>query len=292
MLTFTFLGVGGAFAKRNHQSNVLVEAWATGPGAQDAPDDVMLIDFGSTGPIALHELRAVDGFQYLDRDGRADYTAIRRVLITHLHGDHIGGLEELAFSNMFLMPRSGGKSFKPQLVADMGILVNLWDHALKAGLSGLEGRHMLLQDYFFVRALKTDGAEPDPLRLLKRYEFSLFPTDHLRISRKYDWPSFGVTVTDRTTGETAFFSGDTKFDYPAYSPMLHNARVIFHEAQLEDQPAPVHSLLSELRSMPADVRKKTFLYHYGDDWDGGPYDFVADEFAGFAEPRRRYVVFD
>ena len=27
MLTFTFLGVGSAFAKRNYQSNVLVEAW-------------------------------------------------------------------------------------------------------------------------------------------------------------------------------------------------------------------------------------------------------------------------
>ena len=31
MLTMTFLGVGSAFAKRNFQSNVLVEAWETGP---------------------------------------------------------------------------------------------------------------------------------------------------------------------------------------------------------------------------------------------------------------------
>ena len=57
MLTFTFLGVGNAFAKRNYQSNILVEAWLKGSEAQDAPDDTLLIDFGTTGPLALHELK-------------------------------------------------------------------------------------------------------------------------------------------------------------------------------------------------------------------------------------------
>ncbi|MEZ6082862.1 MAG: hypothetical protein R3E58_02630 [Phycisphaerae bacterium] len=69
MLTITFLGVGGAFAKRNYQSNALIEAWTQSPNAQVEPDDNLLIDFGSTGPLALHDLKDVDGFEYLNDDG-------------------------------------------------------------------------------------------------------------------------------------------------------------------------------------------------------------------------------
>ena len=58
MLTMTFLGVGGAFAKRNFQSNALIEAWSEGPDRQSRPDDTMLLDFGITGPMALHQLRS------------------------------------------------------------------------------------------------------------------------------------------------------------------------------------------------------------------------------------------
>ena len=57
MLTLTFLGVGSAFAKRNFQSNALIEAWSTGPSTQPQPDDTLLIDFGGTGPLALHSLK-------------------------------------------------------------------------------------------------------------------------------------------------------------------------------------------------------------------------------------------
>ena len=45
-------------------------------------------------------------------------------------------------------------------------------------------------------------------------------------------------------------------------------------------------------AVPEVIRKKTLLYHYDDTWDTGPFDFVAEEFAGFAEPQRRYVLFE
>ena len=44
--------------------------------------------------------------------------------------------------------------------------------------------------------------------------------------------------------------------------------------------------------MPDDIKKKTHLYHYGDDWDSGPFDFVEGEFCGFAVPQQRYVLFE
>lgn len=293
MLTLTFLGVGSAFAKRNFQSNVLIESWSSPPQENVAPDDTLLLDFGATGPLALHQLKDIAGFAYLSRGGIADYTRIRRIFVTHQHADHIGGLEELAFMNLFVLSRaSSGKVFKPQIISSMSILVNLWDTSLKGGMSPMLGRYALLQDYFFILALRSRGNGYEPFQMSKRYQLEIFPTDHIRIERKYDWPSYGLTITDTQTQESIFFSGDTRFDFEAYRARMTAARMCFHDVQLYDEAAPVHALLSELRTMPPDVKKKTTLYHYGDAWDQPQYAFVPDEFAGFAKPQERYVLFE
>lgn len=67
MLILTLLGVGSSFAKRNFNSNALIEAWSTGPSAQPEPDDTLLVDFGGTGPLALHSLKITPVFAYLAR---------------------------------------------------------------------------------------------------------------------------------------------------------------------------------------------------------------------------------
>jgi len=320
VLTLTFLGVGSAFARRNYHSSALLESWSIGPEQQFAPDDLLLIDYGGTGPLALFALGRCEGFAYLRADGRIRYEVVPRVLVTHLHADHVGGLEEFAIVRRYFSQQTPeSQESRPQLLSAPRVLHDLWHHTLHGGLSVIDGRHAVLEDYFEPRPIRPyipaeesfdstsraviqessrnplieegkDGST-ESIRLLDRYEVSIYPTDHIRIQKKYDWPSYGLRLKDLRTGETALYSGDTRMDPEMMDEMMRTASIIFQDAQLEEQIRPVHALLRELRSLPPEIRRKMHLYHYGDTWDDPRHAVAGREFIGFAEPQKRYLVF-
>ncbi|NLX13849.1 MAG: MBL fold metallo-hydrolase, partial [Phycisphaerales bacterium] len=274
----------------------LIEAWVDGPERQTAPDETMLIDFGGTGPLALYHLMQQPEYAYLNDSGRINYSAIDKVFVTHLHADHIGGLEEMGFIRAYSKVGECAPRTRPILIGSASMLTKLWKNCLMGGMEAKTGGRAVLDDYYELRILA--DAAPDAtgrpwleaFPMLDRYEIQPFATDHLTIERKYDWPSFGLSIKDIQTGQSACFSGDSKFEPQANGPLWQQARIIFHEVQLHDQSGPVHALLSELRTLPEDIRRKLYLYHYTDDWDSEDFADISRQFAGFAQPATRYAL--
>src|ERR1700733_14991425 len=98
-----FVGSGSAFTvgANNYQSNMLLESG----------QKRLLIDCGTDIRLSLYEL----GYTYRD---------IRHVFVSHLHADHIGGLEWLAFTSKF---NSGCQ--KPCLHINHQLVEDLWNRS-------------------------------------------------------------------------------------------------------------------------------------------------------------------
>src|ERR1035437_5128807 len=119
-MTIRFLGVNGAFTMDGFQTNMLIE--------NEDESFRLLFDCGSD---IRHSLASV-GLGAKD---------IPCVYISHLHADHIGGLEWLAFSTYFNQNLA-----RPMLFISEVLVEPLWHNCLVGGLGSIQGRIMKLED--------------------------------------------------------------------------------------------------------------------------------------------------
>lgn len=219
------VGVGDAFTARYYNACLLIEAG----------DQRLLIDAPPALARALRDLsRASDITVGLDD--------IDHVLITHLHGDHCGGLEQLLFWRRFVTGR------KTTIHAIPEVLAGLWDTRLRGGMDTLmhpDGSHSRLElsDYADIRPLAPGRSRLGPLELEWRRTIHHIPTSALR-----------VTVGARTIG----YSADTAFD-PTLIAWLAASDLFFHETNFG-----VHTPLASLVDLPVEVRGRMRLIHYPD----------------------------
>lgn len=261
-LAICFVGVGSAFSKKNYQSNVLI---AKG-------DTHILLDCGTHASRALGEI----GLSVLDIDN---------VLITHSHADHIGGLEELMLMNRYVKGR------KPTILINQKYEKILWSQSLRGGCEMNErrdGKPLSFADYWErVRPKK----EHKLGRETERYEFGeltlrTFRTRHYPQQAK-NWKeamySTGLVIDDRI-----FISGDTQFDkdllqeYAAQYPIEQ----FFHDVQFFT--GGIHAGLDELKELPPEIKAKTALYHYNDNFEDKRKEVSAAGFQGFVEQGKIY----
>jgi ribonuclease BN (tRNA processing enzyme) len=261
-LELTFVGAGSAFSKKYFQNNVLIVQG----------DDHVLVDCGTRAPEALSLL----GLSVMD---------VRNYLITHSHADHIGGLEEVMLVNRYV----GRK--KPTLIAPRKYRKLLWEKSLKGGNAYNErkdGLYLELEDFW-------DIVEPEPIRGATRelsfvrlgsLRIDIFRTMHIPDSAA-DWKSsalsYGIVIN-----ESIAYTSDTRFDRSLidFLEKRYTIDTIFHDCQMFT--GGVHASLDELATLPAEIKAKMHLMHYGDAALAQPDRATNLGFAGFVEQWHSY----
>ena len=228
-----FIGVGSAFTTPEYyQSNMLITARS---------GKKLLLDCGGDARFSLAECGINSGNMGELIDG---------VYISHLHTDHIGGLEWLAF-NTFFNP----KSKKPMLFSEEKMMQELWEYSLKKGLGRIEGQITQLEDYFACYPQAETGTfywESIAATLVKMPHVMTGSNNHY---------SYGLLL--REPGEASvFISTDTQFQPTLIAEIALRADVIFHDCETTPFNTPVHAHYQELCTLPAALKQKIWLYHY------------------------------
>ncbi len=213
------LGTGSAFAKRYFNNNALL----------DAEGGTVMLDCGITGPAALHSL------------GRT-FNDIDALLLSHIHADHIGGVEEFAFQMKFVYNR------KPVLYIPEPLTNVLWENSLKGGL--VQEEWTKLDDFFEVRPLR----EGEAAELVPGLSVEPIRTPHIAGKASYSY------IVNRTF----FYSADMTFQPELLAELAgRGCTVFFHDCQLKS-PGIVHASLDELLTLPETMQERIWLMHYDD----------------------------
>lgn len=213
------IGTGNAFAKNYFNNNALIES----------VQEKILIDCGTTLPFALYQ----QGFSFNDLDG---------VIVSHIHADHIGGLEIYAYQMKYQYKRI------PKLYIANNLLDILWHNSLKGGLQQTDDE--TIHDYFNVIPL-----EPNKdYTIASGLNIKLIPTRHIPNRSSYSL----------LLNESFFYSADCIFERDLLLE-LHEQKVhtFYHDCQFSE-PGTVHTTLSELKTLPISLQKKIKLMHYAD----------------------------
>jgi ribonuclease BN (tRNA processing enzyme) len=261
-LILCFPGVGSAAAKKNAQTSVII-----GKNGK-----LVLVDIGSKIPQALHE----KGIKVWDFDG---------YYFTHSHSDHIGGVEELMLSSRYVAKK------KPLVLITENYQRELWEFSLKGGCEYNETGLLRFGD--FAEPVRPRWVQSQPREMFKAtfcgINFLIFRTMHIP-GMVAEWES-AFWSTGFLLEHNVLFSGDTRFDTALFDHMaghMHNRlTTIFHDCQLFD-PGTVHATFSELSKLPAHLREKMYLMHYGDSWETHNPQPEAAGFKGWAKPWEVY----
>lgn len=257
------LGTGSAFTMNNFQTNFLIER----------NGKYLLIDCGGDIRFSLQK----QNLTFKDIDA---------VYISHLHADHIGGLEYLAFTRYFTKKGMEKMAIPnplplPKLFCERGLIRSLWDNSLRGGLEGLEGIEATIDTYFDV----------NPIQKNSFFEWEGLKFDivqSLHISAKYSIvDSFGLMFTD-TNNTRVYITTDIQFSpETSMKAYYEESDVIIHDCET-GYCSGVHSHYDQLKTLNEKIKSKMMLIHYQDNvldnWDEWVYKAKTDGFSGFTKP--------
>jgi ribonuclease BN (tRNA processing enzyme) len=244
-----FLGTSAALVTDSHnfQSNLLL---------QNSEDESLLIDCGSDARRALNQ------YQLTHRH-------VNSVYISHLHADHAGGLEWLAFSRKF----DDEQVPKPNLYISETFVDNLWEHTLSGGLNSLHDEPASLSAFFQVHAIPEKGSFN-----WQNIIFSLVKMQHI-YSEFSEMPSYGLFFS--LNHQKIFLTTDTQFQPEKLKSYYQAADIIFQDCETNEKASGVHAHYQQLKTLDLAIRAKMWLYHYN---SNNLPDAQKEGFLGFVKP--------
>lgn len=268
-MQLTFLGAGAHTTPGEFNSNMLVEE----------NGKKLLIDCGFTCAAALAEV----GLSHRDIDA---------VYISHLHFDHVAGLEWLGFYTRF----DPGCTRKPVLYVADTLVDELWDNVLRGSMETVKGHHTLtLDDYFNVQSVPLDIPSHNGVNVYRRttgkfkwegVTFNMIPFEHIKGLDDTVY-SFGLFVTKSKMIDRILITTDTVFDHSNHD-LYDIADVIYHDCEtIPNAMSGVHPHYEALRLLPEKTRNKMWLYHRNNDLYFGT--VKTDGFKGFVHKGETHV---
>lgn len=225
------LGVGGAFTKFNYHNNYIIEVG----------EKFLLIDAGTT----LRNSLAAAGYEYL---------AIDYVFVSHLHYDHVGGLEELVMTRFWQFKNGQHSPLKTTIIVHEKLAPLLVNY-LK---NGLENQKRTVGDFCnFIILRNTD------IFTIGQYNFSLIDTTNFHAEGLI---SAGFKLSSKHANMV--FSGDVKELEAAnlLGQVDEKTVAIFQDVSFTFNG--VHSTLQEvLDYYPTSLHEKIYAMHYNDNVD-------------------------
>ncbi len=253
--TLRLFGAGGAFSRR----------YGTTCSMITLPSGLRwLIDCGRQAPDQI----CAAGLRWHDIEGQ---------IITHVHGDHVFGLEDFAFVRYYeghrglRSVREGGS--RPKFIAHTAVQAEVWETlgpALRY-LPGVQGNPAAgtLGHYFEI--IDVHGYEPartNPWRHAEAFECGELRLTAREADHVPGKPATSLEIavsSDAHDDRIAWWSGDSTVNVARLVAIEPRTSILFHDCTFVEYPGQVHGSFALLESLPEPVRNKLVLMHHEDD---------------------------